>query len=169
MLCFAFHLSGLNCFTSDIQTMLYPSMLIQSSCLVSCLVSLIILNKPPSHNSTLHPLLFPPCSPPQHPSLSQGPVPLLSQSLLQLGSFPSVSELVTPSQPPLAACCDSNVSPTPLPMMSGCPLEEVTILYLSVSLSITPTPRDAALRKKSFDKIPGNVKALLENTQLSVR
>lgn len=101
-----------------------------------------------NHHPTTQPSslsCFHPAPPLQHPSLSQGPVPLLSQSLLQLGSFPSVSELVTPSQPPLAVCCDSNVSPPPLPMMSGCPLEEVTILYLSVSLSITPTPWDAVL------------------------
>lgn len=76
MPCFAFHLSGLNCFTSDIQTMPYPSMLIQSSRLVLCLVSLIILNKPPSHNSTLLPLLFPPCPPTSAPIPFPGTCPI---------------------------------------------------------------------------------------------
>lgn len=63
MLHIALHLSRLNCSTSNTQTMLYPSMLTQSSCLVLCLVSLIMLNKPPSRNSPLHLLLLLSCPP----------------------------------------------------------------------------------------------------------
>lgn len=59
-------------------------------------------------------------------SFSQRPVLLLSQSLLQLGSFPAVSGWVTWSRPLSPECCDSTVSGLPLRMMS-CPCE-VTIL-----------------------------------------
>lgn len=167
MLHIALHLSRLNCSTSNTQTMLYPSMLTQSSCLVLCLVSLIMLNKPPSRNSPLHLLLLLSCPPHPHyhPSLSQRPVPLLSQSLLQLGSFPSVSELVTLSQPPLTVCCDSTMSPPSLWMMSGCPLEEVTVFFRSLSVfspSITQTPRDTGLWKERCVKMSGDVTDLLD-------
>lgn len=76
------------CLTSNIQTKLYPSMLTQSSCLVLCFVSLIILNKPPPHNSPLHLPLFlfnPFPHHYNHPSLSQSPVPLCHSHCSSLG------------------------------------------------------------------------------------
>lgn len=105
---------------------------------LSCLMPYV--SDPPQW--TIRPQLTPPpslVSPllPLRPFFSQRPVPLLSQSLLQLGSFPDVSEWVTSSRPPLVVCCDSAMSPPPLWMMSGCPREEVTVLLLSFAVHYT--------------------------------
>ena len=67
--------------------------------IVLCLVSLILLNKPPSRHSPLH--LLPSPSPARPPP----PILLLSQPLLRRGVTPrGVSELVTPSQHLLPRC-----------------------------------------------------------------
>lgn len=103
MLHTAFHLSGLNCLTSNIRTAvsICADTVILSG-LMPCLsdhpqqTSPRQLTPPPSAS-------FPPPSPASPPPFPvQRPVPLLSQSLPQLRSFPSVPGLVTLTQPLLS-------------------------------------------------------------------
>lgn len=129
------------------------------------LVSLIILNKPPTHNSPLH-LPLSRFNPPlhHHPSLSQRPVPLCHShccsSGLQCVGAGDTEAIPPPSRP--AVCCDSAMSAPPLSMMSGCPLEEVTIFFLSCSVSLCPlTPRLSGLCNDWFVTAWGEVEGFL--------
>lgn len=127
---------------------------IHDYCLVLRLVSVIVLNKPPS-------LWAPPPNLPllhwrRHPLFSQRPVPLLSQSLLQLGSLPVCESWCVLWQRRVCAATADDVRMPP---------KEVTIFSPFLSVFLRPVDRLRGVlvcgERKRFVKMSINVRDIV--------
>lgn len=140
---------------------MYPSIPIQSPCLVSCPMSLILLNEPSAHNSPLRPLLFLPCSPFAHSfprdlshychshcsSLGHSP---MCQSGWHRAGPPSLCVVTAPCLHRHCGWCQD--APARRSPSSS-----------SLLLSITLPPRDAALWNERFVRVSRKVRGCGEN------
>lgn len=151
MLHIAFHLSGLLQISK--QSTIYADTVILSSLFA---LSLWSSSTNCTHHPPLHPLTFlsyPHLTPPI--PFFWRPVPLLSQSLLQLGSFPSVSELVTRSQPPSLCVVTAPCLHRHCGWCQNAPWGGHHLLFLWFCLSLAL--QDAGLQKERHVNLSGDV------------